>query len=335
VLQSVKEEFIIESMIAEQNALVEAVTVPVEQDPALVYLASLDSPNSRRVMRDALNAVTRILYNGLLADLRDVEWASFRYSHVAAMRSLLAERYKPATVNKILSGVKGVLREAWRLGLLPAEDWQRIKDVPGIKHRPLPAGRALARGELVNLFAVCREDRREATGARDAALMACLYGAGLRRAEAAAVRLDDYNVETGTLTVRQGKGRKDRLVYLTNGSREAVDDWLRIRGADPGPLLLAVNKSGKVDGSMRAMTGQAIFDIVQRLGKGAGVSTFGPHDLRRSCITDLLSLGADLHQVAQLAGHESVLTTQRYDRRGEDAKQQAAALLHVPYQRRG
>jgi hypothetical protein len=88
-----------EYVIAEQNALVEAVTVPVEQNPALVYLASLDSPNSRRVMRDALNAVSRILYGGLRSDLREVEWAAFRYSHVAAMRSLLAERYKPATVN--------------------------------------------------------------------------------------------------------------------------------------------------------------------------------------------------------------------------------------------
>jgi integrase/recombinase XerD len=278
-------------------------------------------------MREALDTIA-----GLLTDRqRDAEtcpWAAVRYEHTQAIRAKLAERYSAATANKILAALRGVLREAWRLQQMNAEDFHRAIDLPSVKGSPLPRGRALSAGELRALFAACAEDTTPA-GRRDAALLAVLYGAGIRRAEAVGLDLMDYDVESGALTIRGGKGNKDRVGYASNGSKEALDAWLLVRGTDPGSLFIPVNKGGNM--SLRRMTDHAVWKMVQKRAAQAGVKKFSPHDLRRSFCSDLLDHGADIAVVQQLAGHSNIATTARYGRRGEKAKQKASELLLVPY----
>lgn len=302
--------------------------MPPDRHPAHVYLARLGF-GSRRTMSEALNTVAELVTAGR-ANLETMPWSDLGYQHTAFVRAVLMERYRPATANKILAAVRGVLREAWRLGLMAAEDFHRAADIPTIKAQTLPRGRALTAGEITALMRACTEDD-SAAGVRDAALIACLYGAGLRRSEAVALDVSSHNPESGSLTIRGAKGRKDRLGYATNGAADALTDWLRLRGSDPGPLFVPVNRGGRI--LVRRMTDQAVLYALRKRGAEAGVLLFSPHDLRRSFISDLLDAGADISTVQQLANHASVQTTVRYDRRGEVAKQKAARLLHVPYQR--
>lgn len=306
------------------TALVRLIELPADRHPAAVYLSRL-APGSRRTMRQALDVIAGILAG---QDARSLDWPAVGYQHARAVRTVLAERYKAATANKMLSALRGVLKETWRLGYTTAEDYHRAADLEAVRGETLPAGRALGAGEIAALFGACSADSSPA-GSRDAALLALLYGAGLRRSEAVALDVGDYEKETGALTVRHGKGNKARICYVTNGAAEAFGDWLDARGDHPGPLFVSINRGGRL-GSQR-ITDQAVMVILTKRAGQAGIAHVSPHDLRRTFVGDLLDRGADISTVQKLAGHANVTTTQRYDRRGEQTKRQAAELLHVPY----
>lgn len=306
-----------------------AIKQPMDQNPAAVYLAALQ-PTGRRSQQAALAIVANILTNGEISDPFAINWPSVRFQHVAVVRSHLVEIYKPATVNRYLCAIRGVLKAAWRLGQITSEDYQRAADVQSVSGETVPAGRELSAGEISALMAVCGNDPT-AAGARDSAIIALLYSCGLRREELASLDLTDYDPDTGRLKVI-GKRSKERLVYLTNGALYAMVDWLTVRGSEPGALFWAVNKGGNM--TPGRLTPQAVYNLLVKRAGQAGVKEFSPHDMRRTFVSDLLDAGADIATVAKMAGHSSVNTTARYDRRPEQAKQKAASLLHVPYKRR-
>ena len=190
-----------------------------------------------------------------------------------------------------------------------------------------PRGRALEAAELRQLFEACADGR--VLGARDAAVLALLYGAGLRRAEAVALDLGDLNPDSGQLRVL-GKGDKQRMAYLPAGGRAALAEWLRRRGDAAGPLLQPVNRGGEI--SPRRMSAQSLRLVCRRRAQAAGILDFSPHDLRRSFVGAALDAGADISAIQRLVGHARVQTTTRYDRRPERANRRAAELVDVPFE---
>lgn len=294
------------------------------RNPAAVYLASL-AAGSRRTMRGALEAIVDLVAPQF--DASSFPWPAIRYEHAQVIRSRLAEKYAPATANKALCALRGVLRESWRLGFLDADSFQRAADLKPVRGSRLPAGRMLQAGEVRALFASCASDG-SASAALDAALLSLLLGCGLRREEAASLELSDYDRAAGELRV-EGKGGKERLVPIVNGAAKALETWLELRGSRPGPLLCPVNRWGSVE--LREMSAQALYARLASRASRAGVAEFSPHDLRRTFVSSLLDNGADVSAVQRLAGHANVATTMRYDRRGEEAKRRAAELLHLPF----
>ncbi|OJV94849.1 MAG: hypothetical protein BGO39_34285 [Chloroflexi bacterium 54-19] len=303
-----------------------AAPLPLDRNPAAIYLASL-RPTGRRGMHRALAAMAETMTGGPFDPLT-FPWHNLRFQHTQALRARLADRYRPATVNHMLSALRGVLSQAENLGLISADDFRRTTRIKSVRGETLPKGRALDGAEIKLLLKICQKDI-SLKGTRDVALVAVLYGAGLRRSEVVKLDLKDFDPRDNSLKIRSGKGGKDRLTYLGHGAGEVVKAWAAARGSEPGPLFLPVNKADKT--MKRRLSDQAVLWVLEQRGKEAGLEHFSPHDMRRTFISDLLDAGADIATVQKLAGHANVQTTARYDRRGETAKQKAAELLNNPF----
>lgn len=296
---------------------------PLDQNAAALYIASLPAETGRRTQAQAL----RVIAGMLGTNVNHLDWGKLRYQHTAAVRAKIAQIYKPATANKILSALRQTLKQAWLLGHMTAEDYHRAVDLEPITGETIPTGRELSTGEIIALMKACQADTNPA-GTRDAAIISLLYAAGLRRDEVVKLNVNNFQHEAGQL-ILTGKRNRQRTAYIRNGAADALNDWLSIRGLDDGPLFVPINKGGKL--LLKPMTTQAIYNMLYKRAQEAGIKNFSPHDLRRTFIAHLLEAGVDIATVSKMAGHANIQTTARYDRRPEEEKKKAAELLHVPY----
>ena len=140
--------------------------------------------------------------------------------------------------------------------------------------------------------------------ARDAALIEVMYGSGLRVSEAAALDIEDVDLDERLIRVREGKGGKDRVVPLGPPAVNAIRAWLRIAGLTSGALFLNA-KGGR-------LSDRSIYERVRHVGRSAGIPDVHPHALRHSFATHLLGAGADIRSIQEMLGHASLSTTQRY-----------------------
>ena len=154
---------------------------------------------------------------------------------------------------------------------------------------------------LVAQFAV-----RYPTPHRNLCLVRIMLEAGLRVGEAVALKPDHIDMMTCRLVVREGKGAKDRVLWVGDGLRDLVGAWLERRAESP--WLFPTRAGGQVSTRyVRAMT--------KRVAKKAGVSEIrrvSPHSLRHTFATNLYSETKNLLMVQKALGHAFVSTTQIY-----------------------
>lgn len=294
--------------------------------PVMLYLEQL-SPAGRRTQRTNLERASRLLGGAGL----DYDWAALRSSHMELLRGLMkGQGYAPSSINGTLSALRGVARWAWHLSQMKLEDYERLRDVGLVRagDERRRGARALGLEEISSLFASC-ESERSLCALRDAALLALLYGGGLRREEACRLDVSAYNRRSHSLSVR-GKGDRSRTVYFGDGgARRAVNAWLRARGDMPGALLCPVSRYGQV--SVRHLHPNAVYRALQRRAGKAGIEHFTPHDLRRSLGTHLRDEGVDIDLVRQVLGHVEIRTTQIYLFTSERQKREASLKIRVPF----
>ncbi len=290
--------------------------------PATIYLNSLGSDTSREKMHSLINGIARMLNKDALFDTYD--WSTLTYDDVYKIINKLKRQQKtPNTINTYLAAVKGVAKEAWRIKMIDIEEYQHIKEIKRVKGSRTDTGRALTVAELNQMIDHCIQETGP-IAMRDACLIALVYGAGLRRSEAASLPLSSYSKKKGEIKVI-GKGNKERINPLNSRVLDIIETWLDERGRAHGPLFVRILKGGHItDDSIGEKT---VYNIVVRRYKEAGLESLTPHDLRRTFATLLLENGEDLSIVQDMLGHASINTTKRYDKRSHGSKIKAGKAL--------
>lgn len=136
------------------------------------------------------------------------------------------------------------------------------------------------------------------------AIVELLLTSGVRVAELSGLNMTDINFDDLSVFVRNGKGAKDRVTYITQVSAKYVKDYLDSRTDDCEALI--VNQSKK-----RIDAGGVRF-ILRELGKISGVSNIHPHRFRRTFATGLAKRGMEIQEIQKLLGHSNIATTMTY-----------------------
>lgn len=171
----------------------------------------------------------------------------------------------------------------------------------------------LSRQELQDMFRAIDITKRN--GLRDLSILHMLYSTGLRVSELSNLNREDVSVQKSEFRVR-GKGRKLRIVFISDDARQHLKAYLDSRGDSLKPLFISnSNRSGSdiLSGGRRRLQPQAIERIVRQCASRAGIlKKVTPHTLRHTFATELLKNGADIRSVQELLGHASITTTQIY-----------------------
>lgn len=279
---------------------------------------------------------TLAAYRGDLTDcLRFVRGRGHDFRSVDAdrlrryLRSQADRALAPATAARRLAAMRQLFAFLYREGI---RDDNPAAALDGPRRaRRLP--RSLSERQVDELLAAA--DRHPGPeGSRLRALLEVLYATGMRVSELVGLPLAAFRADDRFLLVR-GKGGKERIVPLSDRARQAVIDYLEVRGSFLGaegdsPWLFPSR------GRLGHLTRQRFHQLLKALAAACGLppAALSPHVLRHAFATHLLARGADLRSVQQMLGHADISTTQIYTHVLE-ARMRALVRRHHPLAREG
>jgi len=216
------------------------------------------------------------------------------------MDHLLDKRLKPKTINCYLNSIRGFYEYLIEEEQVPM--FQPVKRGYSLRlSRPLP--RYLRDEDVPRLFNVI-------SSKRDRAMFMLMLRCGLRVEEVAKLTMAALDLPRSQLFVYEGKGVKDRVVYLSNDAYKILVQYLKARPSSRTKRVFLIEK-GRFKGKPIQVRG--IQHCMQHYAKKAGLKV-SCHQLRHTMATQLLNADADLVTIQDLLGHTRIKTTQRYCR---------------------
>jgi site-specific recombinase XerD len=216
------------------------------------------------------------------------------------MDHLLDKRLKPKTINCYLNSIRGFYEYLIEEEQVPIS--HPVKRGYSLRlSRPLP--RYLRDEDVPRLFNVISSKRNRA-------MFMLMLRCGLRVEEVAKLTMAALDLPRSQLFVYEGKGVKDRVVYLSNDAHKILLEYLKARPSFRAKRVFLIEK-GRLKGKPIQVRG--IQHCMQHYAKKAGLKV-SCHQLRHTMATQLLNADADLVTIQDLLGHTRIKTTQRYCR---------------------
>jgi integrase/recombinase XerD len=328
-----------------------------EMHLALNDVAGQIAESSQRIYRhDAAAFATWLRAQGLAPQ-------SLEKSHMVAYRAYLASKYAKSTASRMLSVARQLLDEAverQQLEKNPASSVRGFSGEDETTHLALTDEQAQALLDIIPTNTL--------SGQRDYTMILLLLRTGIRRSEAAALRVSDLSMRQGhhVAIIRHGKGDKRRIVKVPVDVRREIDTYLeqllqyhtercarqleqleqqRERFTEEGYLArretrIEQHTMRESDGlfvrvrrgehpTREALTDRSFADIVEEYARQIEeIEELSPHGLRASFITLTLESGSSLEQTQYAAGHSDPRTTQRYRKRKLNLDHNAVDTLH-------
>ncbi len=308
--------------------------------------------------REALETLTLVFSTGACEGV-DFPWHQVRAHHGQAAINMLKEagapsrleslrckldphrkfrqdpdRFTTKKIQRFRTALKRVLKESRNLGFMSDDDWTRVNS-PN-KDLPRSGDRIVSHGEFRALLAACAPGSG-GESPRDRLVLYLFYHGGLMLAELMAVTLDDlhFDQKTQQVTVRTGKAKnqKTRRVALPNEALISLEDWLELRGNEPGALLNPIKKGQRIE--TRRMTGPEVREACEKRAREAGVVAFTPDELRKSTAAQIglakAAGSADSpHKQREIASSDSLYNGQNEYGQNEVAAQRGMAKVCFP-----
>jgi len=259
-----------------------------------------------------ISDAVRMLFSG---SHREANLAALKYrQHLIETKKL-----KPKSVNRHLASLRSLVGLGQSLGLIPWKLAVKNQKVTELKSLAAPDPGGIKR--LIKAAGL--KDNK--TSKRNVALCLLLYTAGLRRNEAISLTYpEDVSLERNIIRIL-GKGKTEKHeIILPEKTIAALQEWLGVRGCEPGPVFINLDRAGKGDGRL---TGRSVHRIIQCLGKKIGYDDLHPHSLRRGAITSLLKKAKGIYDVEEcldFSRHADVSTMMLYRKRQDSQENQAA-----------
>ena len=293
---------------------------------ALVWLANIENPNTRRAYEADVNAFLRYCGVETPEDLRLVQRA-----HVIAWRAQIqATGVAAATVRRKLSAVSSL--------------FEYLCNENAVSHNPVSGVRRPSEGSNEGKTPALSDDQarrllqapvgNSLKSVRDRAILATYLFHALRRTELVELTVDSLAERRGVPHFRVlGKGSKTRYVPVHPAASQAISDYLEVAGHGDerkGALFRPVRNN--VTGTLQnAITGDGVYLMVKKYAAAAGIKMDGLclHALRATAATNALEHSADIGFVQEWLGHANISTTRLYDRR--KSKPEDSPTFRVKY----